>query len=311
MNHRFLLRLVTNVAVCLLTLSCFGIVLWVIDEFLGWDILPDAISLIVRALLVAGGVIAFVLVVMNALLSLALLAEANASRAGLPNYGVSARVKRRVRQSIVAGVVAIALIIGGLQLTDHVRAQAATRASEVKFMQAQADLDVAVNEALNLFTPSLLEALSTNTLAEKGQLGNMSKLFNAIQSSFPHSPSTVVLTPASQQPFRYSRITINSIGSNSDGKTILSPDFYTNFPSEKETQVIEQLFAGELPSMVEPLEGRIINNTVPSSWGVLKQEDRVIAIVYLYSDLFPGFNPYDNRRSSFHHDGPDNLFANT
>ncbi|MGB3298535.1 MAG: hypothetical protein WBA76_09725, partial [Phormidesmis sp.] len=125
MNHRFLLRLVTNLAVFLLTLSCFGVVLWVMDEFLLWDILPDGWSMIVRALLVAGGIIAFVLLVMNVLLSLALVAEASASRAELPNYGVSARVKRRVQRSIVAGIVAIALVIGGLQVTDHFRTQAA------------------------------------------------------------------------------------------------------------------------------------------------------------------------------------------
>ena len=47
-------------------------------------------------------------------------------------------------------------------MTNHVRAQAATRASKAEFMQAQADFDIAVDEALDLFTLPLIEALSTN-----------------------------------------------------------------------------------------------------------------------------------------------------
>ena len=200
MNHRFLLRLVTNLAVFLLMLSCFGIVLWVIDEFLGWDILPEAWSLAVRALLVAAGIIAFVLVVMNVLLSLALLAEANASRAELPNYGISQRLKRRVRNSIVAALVAIALLIAGLQITDHFRAQATAREAEVEFIQAQADMNDSMQQVLQLFTPELLEAIETNTLTEKGQLGNTIKLLDSIETSFPSSPSLSLIVPAQQPP---------------------------------------------------------------------------------------------------------------
>ena len=307
MNHRFLLRLVTNLAIFLLTLSCFGIVLWVIDEFLLWDILPDAWSLIVRALLVAGGIIAFVLVVMNALLSLALVAESNASRADLPNYGVSQRVKRRVRQSIVVGIVAIALLIGGLQITDHFRAQAAAKENRAEFVQAQAEMDNAMEQVLALFTPPLLEAIENNTLAEKGQLGNMAKLFSAIQSSFPNSPSIALLKPATQLPFKYMRIDSQSIQNNGSGKTFLSPKLYTTFPTKTEAQAVEQLLAGEPPTIEEPLTGQLINNTLPSSWGVLKRNGRIIAIAYLQSDQFQAFDP---NNSSSYHDGPNSLLSN-
>ena len=314
MNHRFLLRLVTNLAVVLLALSCFGTVLWVIDEILRWDILPDGWSLLIRALLVAGGIVTFVLVVMNLLLSLALLAEATASRAQLPDYVVSRRLKRRVRRSIVAGVVAIALIIGGLQITDYFRAQAAAREAQAEFTQAQADLDTAMVQVLDLFTPPLLEAIDTNTLVEQGQLGNLSKLFSSIQASFAHSPTATLLVPASQPPFRYARINRDSIRPNNAGRLLLASELYATFPSALETQSVEQLFAGELPAITEPLAGQVINNTLPSTWGVLKRDGQVIAIVYLQGNLaYDGpyssnFAPYGS--SAFHHDGPDSLMSN-
>ncbi|MEL7331384.1 MAG: hypothetical protein AAFN12_04010 [Cyanobacteria bacterium J06560_2] len=321
MNHRFLLRLTTNVAVVLLVLSCFGIVLWVIDTFLQWDILPDAISLLVQALLVASGIIAAVLVVMNVLLSLALLAEASASRANLPNYGVSARLKRRVRTSIIASIVAIALLIGGLQITNQVRTRVANRSAEADFIQTQADMDESMAEVLTLFTPEILDGLEQGTLAEKGQLGNTVKLFNSIQTSFPHSPALVILTPANQPPYKYSRIDVSSIKANSAGETSLTPVLYTNFPNKQETDVVEQLLAGEISPLSEPLKGAVINNTVPSSWGVLQREGRIFGVTYLVDGRYANFTstypesvaPYfvNGLRTpgTFHHDGPDTLLT--
>lgn len=309
MNHRFLLRFFTNLAIVLLSFSCSGIVLWVIDEVLLWDILPDAWSLLVRALLIAGGIVTFVLVVMNVLLSLALTAESNANRAGLPDYAVSRRAKRRMRQSLVAGLVAIALIIGGLQITNHFRAQAAAEAARSEFSQAQTDLNTSMQAVLNLFTPPLLEAIDTNTLAEKGQLGNLSKLLSAIKASFPHSPNATLLVPAAQPPFKYARINSSSIRSSNDGKLQLSPELYTTFPSEQETQTIEQLFTGKLPTLTDPLAGQMINNTLPSTWGVLKRDGQVIAVVYLQSELLYDLVPY-GASPAFHHEGPDSLLSN-
>ncbi|MEM9091234.1 MAG: hypothetical protein AAGC93_21150 [Cyanobacteria bacterium P01_F01_bin.53] len=315
MNHRFLLRLITNIAFCLLSFSCLGIVLWVVDVMLQWDILPDALSMVVEALLVAGGIIAFVLMIMNVLLSLTLIAEANASRANLPNYGVSERLKRQVRKAILASIVAIALLIGGLQITNHLRGQVATREAEAEFIQTQADMDDSMSEVLALFSPPLLEGLENNTLAEKGQLGNMAKLFNAIATSFPHTPVATVLIPANQAPYKYARIDGRSLKSNTNGKITLSPELYTTFPDKREAEAIEQLFAGTLPTLIEPLEGQLLNNTVPSSWGLLKRNDNIIAVVYLaegYDEPYDNQNYYDYYPSSteFHHDGPDKLLTN-
>lgn len=324
MNHRFLLRLVTNLAVVLLTLSCFGIVLWVIDEFLQWDILPDALSLLVQALLVSGGIIAFVMVVMNVLLSLSLLAEASASRAQLPNYAVSARAKRRVRRSIVVGLVAIALLIASLQITNQVRARVAQRAVQAEiaednteFLQIQSDLNDSVDQVLDLFTPELVEAIATNTLVQKGQLSSTSRLFSSIQSSFAHSPSIKLLTRADNAPFKYSSIDSSSIRSVEGGNLSLTPELYTTFPTEQEVNAVQQLFSGELPAFSEPLAGQFLNNRVPSSWGVLRRNGQVVAIVYLQStqpaaDFNRGnFNfQIEDARKDFYHTGPDRLISN-
>lgn len=305
MNHRFALRLVTSLTVWLLTLSCIGIVLWVIDEFLGWDILPDALTLVVQALLVAGGIIAAVLVVMNVVLSLALLAEASASRAQLPDYAISRRFTRRTRRTILASCLAVVLLLGGLQAVNQVRLQAATRADRVEFNQIQDDMDVSMQQVVELFSPDLLEGLATNTLEEKGQLGNLNKLLQSIPSSFPHSPTASILVPTTEAPFKYARIQEGTIIADKQVQLKLTPKLYTSFPSQAETQLIEQLLAGQYSQLQSEVEGDFIRTDVPSSWGVLKYEGQVVAIAYLASPQHGDFYPH-----IFHHEGPANLITN-
>ena len=311
MNHRFLLRLITNLAIFLLTLACFGTVLWVVDEFLQWDILPPVWSLLVRAGLVAGGIIAFVMVVMNLLLSLALLAEASASRAQLPDYAISSRLKRRVGQSIVVVLAAIALIIGGLQITNQLRASAAAEEAQVQFVQTQTEMDRSVEQVLPLFTEPILDGLANSTLAESGQISSLARLLDSVQTSFPHAPSMILIVRADQAPFKYARIDSGRITANSQGQLTLTPQFYATFPTEKETEIIKQLFEEQLTEIARPLAGQVINTEIPSSWGVLKQDGKVIAIVYLQQGNFSNFDnrgyrdPYDS-----YHTGPKRLITN-
>jgi hypothetical protein len=301
MNPRFLLRIVTTLAICLMMVSCFGVVLWVIDEIVGWDILPDAWSLLVRALLVAGGIVAFVLVVMNVVLSLSLLAEASASRAQLPDFQVSRRWRRRFRLGLLTGLAAVLLAIAGLQVTDQVRANAAARAAQAEFNQVQAELDSALPEALALFTAPLQDAIAQDTLTDQSRLRDIRRLFSSIQTSLPHSPFTKLLVKAAS-PYDYKSVDIAAI--TVDGSRLfLSPEYYASFPTATESEAIAALFSGQLPQLDQPLSGRFLSNTVPSTWGVLQQNDQVIALVYLEAirDL-PNI-------TKFHHSGPDELIS--
>jgi hypothetical protein len=301
-NHRFLLRFITNIAVYLLLFSCFGVVLWVVDEIIGWDILPDAWSLLVRACLVAGGIIAFVLVVINIILSLALVAEAQASRAALPDFQIARQLKRRFKRSFVALGLVVALLVAGLQVADRFRSATLARATRNEFAQVQTETEASLDKALDLFPPELLSALAQNQL-DQSQLSSLRKLLGAISNSFPHRPTVAMLLPAAA-PYQYSRIDQGSIASNQEGKLYLAPQFYTAMPSDVEDAAIKALFEGKPYPVDEVMQGAILNNTLPSAWGVLKHSGEVVAVVYLQADY-----PIDYD-SSLHHDGPEKLLSN-
>lgn len=258
-----------------------------------------------QALLVAGGIIALVLVVMNMVLSLALLAEASASRAQLPDYAISRRFTRRMRRTILAGCLAIALLLGSLQIINQVRLQSSIRADRLEFNQVQDDMDAAVEQVVDLFPPPLLEALETNTLAQQGQLGNFKKLLQSISDSFPHNPTAVILIPTTEAPFKYARIEAGAIVSDKEGRLALSPKLYTGFPTQAESQVVEQLFSGQYTKLQAAINGDFIRTSMPSSWGVLKHNGQIVAIAYLESTQHGSFYP-----EVFHHNGPATLITN-
>jgi hypothetical protein len=302
LNHRFLLRFVTNIAVYLLLFSCFGVVLWVVDEIIGWDILPDAWSLLVRAALVAGGIIAFVLVVINLILSLALVAESQASRATLPDFQISGRLRRRFKHSFVALGLVVALLVVGLQVADRFRSAALARTARSEFEQVQATTETSLDKVLDLFSPELITALAQNQL-DQTQLSSLRRLLGSISNSFPHRPTVAMLLPA-QSPYQYYRIDPGSIAANKEGQLYLAPQFYTAMPSELENTTLKALFEGKPAPVTEAMQGAVLNNTFPSAWGVLNNNGKIVAVVYLQAE-FPM-----NYDSSFNHDGPDQLLSN-
>jgi hypothetical protein len=316
-NHRFLLRLVTNLVVIALLLSCVGVLLWIVDEIIGWDILPDAISVYLRALIIGIGWVTFTLVIAHFLLSLALFAESSANRAELPDFQVSPRLRRRFRRGVFATGILSAFVIAGLQAVDIVRKNLAQQDMAVeakqlfdrergKFNQIQQDLDRSVPRILQLFTPQLLEAIAT----QKASPAELRKLFQAVNVSFPHKPSIALLTLA-DSPYKYARIDQKAIGFNSKTNSyFLTPEFYLGFPTPLETRLIERLFQGQPTTLDRSLKGVMIQNTTPSSWGVLRQNNRVIAVVYLWVEqACPEPNQYVKDRCT--HPGPAAFHTNS
>ncbi|MEA5464812.1 hypothetical protein [Leptothoe sp. PORK10 BA2] len=80
-----------------------------------------------------------------------------------------------------------------------------------------------------------------------------------------------------------------------------------------EADAIAKLFSNQLPTITEPLQGAILNNTLPSSWGVLNRNGKIIAVAYLQSNLDQSFSPFGTpygEQSSRYHSGPAELLSN-
>jgi hypothetical protein len=290
-NHRFLLRLITNLLICTLVLSSVGVLLWTVDEFIGWDILPENVGIYVRALIIGIAWVTFSLIVAHLLLSVTLFAEASASRAKLPDFQISSPLKRRLKRILPLTVLVCILLIMGLQAVDGVRkniteqtakqeAEQKTRKefekARIQFNQIQESVDQSLPKVLKLFTPSLLKSIQTNTISAS----EINQLFESVTVSLPHAPSLALLIPA-KQPYKYYKIDRQAIALGKNGVPYLQPQFYLGFPTQLETKVVDQLFSKQVYALKTGLNGVFIKNTNPSSWGVLKLNNQAIALVYL------------------------------
>lgn len=307
-NHRFLLRLITNLVICTLALSCVSVLLWTIDEFVGWDILPDTLGIYVRALVIGIAWITGTLIAMHLLLSLTLFAEASATRAKLTDFKVSPLLKRRLKRLLILTVLASILLLFGLQVVDGARKKVAEQVAKqeaiIKFNQIHEDIEQALPEILKQFTPSLLSSIQSNTISAS----EIRQILQAVTVSFPHNPSLVLLIPA-EAPYKYYRIDQQAIPTDKNGVPYLKPQFYFEFPTQLESEIVDKLFSGQTSSTKTALNGVFIRNTLPSSWGILRLDGQVIALVYL------GVNyrcpqPTQLIKDSCIHSGPKALYTN-
>ncbi|MBW4551173.1 MAG: hypothetical protein KME35_08705 [Aphanocapsa sp. GSE-SYN-MK-11-07L] len=156
-----------------------------------------------------------------------------------------------------------------------------------------------------LFTPPLLAAIATNQIPA----ADLRQLLQSVTISFPNQPALALLIPA-DPPYKYSRIDQQAIQLNRKSNAFfLSPQRFVGFPSSLEAKVVDQLFSGQNPKFTSGLNGVFINNTQPSSWGVLRYNNRVIALVYLGVDYqCPGPSEFVKARCV--HPGPVSLHAN-
>jgi hypothetical protein len=81
------------------------------------------------------------------------------------------------------------------------------------------------------------------------------------------------------------------------------------FPTQLETEAVNQLFAEQAAAPTAALTRVLIRNTVPSSWGVLRLNGRAIALVHLEAS-YSCPEPTEFIKDICTHDGPGEFYAN-
>jgi len=183
------------------------------------------------------------------------------------------------------------------------RARIAAREATVEFERDRDLVERDLPSVLQLFAPPLREAIATGDLSAPEHLAALQQIFAAVTISFPAEPQIALLIPA-QDPYKYYRIDRDDLTTDDRGNLNLRPTYHAGFPSEVESQAIDALFAGESVRLDAPLKGAFLNNTLPSSWGLLADTaDRPLALVYMHAN-FRGLPALKD----LHHPGPERLY---
>ncbi|HIG31145.1 MAG TPA: hypothetical protein EYQ50_26420 [Verrucomicrobiales bacterium] len=303
-NLRYTLRVSTNIALFIFLCFSIGALLWVSDEFLGWNLLPDWIDAYAQLIIVAIGFAAGLAIATSGMCGFALLAEAAAKRADIQDY----RTTRKTWKfgGVLIGMAFVALL--SLNQLDNYRKKAAfekARASyRIQYFQTVQELNLATPRIIAIFTSDLIEATLLATVMEKHPA--LTTFLSAVRSSTSFRPNVSLLVRAAA-PYRYCLLKLlesndrdnygNPRNREENARRYhIEKQFYIGFPTQRETALIEELFSGTTPPLESRLEGEIIDNQSPGSWGILKSDDEVIGLLILQTDT--------HSRYDFFHAGP-------
>ena len=286
LNHRYILRVVTDGALVLFVMSAVGAVLWVTDEFLGWNILPDWIDKYAQLIIVLFGAATGLAVGASLLCSVALMAESAAQRAGIEDYRTPPRIWRLLGLVVVLFGAGLFLFYQIDVYRKGVALQKEEQTERVKSRERVQEFQAVLPRLVEAFPGPLVEAMSGGTLSE--QSPELVTFLSAIQSSTAHHPEVILLTRANA-PYRFCRYRLRSRRDGQAAETLgrfyIERQFYTGFPSEAEAGVVRRLFEGQAVALESRIEGEVINNLRPGAWGVLSWKGEAAGLLVIQGDF--------------------------
>lgn len=272
MNHRRALRLSTDAGLIIFLLMAVGVVLWITDVVLGWNLLPDWIDRYAELIVIICSLLAAFAVVMSVMCSLVVMAESMAEKNGI------AAPKPLGRWWLVLPVGALVVFVGmfGLHKLDEYRAdQKAERRQQ--YLQGEIPANIA------LFSPQLKEALASPATAPGPEDERAAKLLKAIAASTSHAPEVSILVKAASP---MTHCVIKALWnpkrkSTAEGWQYLERKYLTSFPEKWEREAVRAAFAGGEVVLPAGKRGVFFNPTVPQAWGALKRGDEVVGLLML------------------------------
>lgn len=277
MNHRRALILSTNAGLLIFATVIVGVVIWTTDEMLGWNLLPLWMDEYARLMVIIMALLAGFSVVISAMCSLAVMADAAAERAGLRAPAPLGRAK-------IGVAVGLASMLGVMFLLhQYDRYRAHHRAAAMR-----AQLAERVPGIVDLFSAEVAGALGCDASHPSDEA--VAQLLRAIETSTPFRPQVSLLLPANA-PYTYCILTALPSPSRrfqTDDWTYVSREFLTGFPSDREAEVVRSAFAGQTGRRApDGLRGVFVDTTTPSEWGPIRWQGKVVGLLMLRGFL-PG-----------------------
>jgi len=320
-KHLSLARFTTNLTLLFFVLFALGFVLWMSDEFLKWNILPDWIDKYAELLILIFGFFAFLLVVSSFLCHFMVIAEFAAHKMGLTSQEEAFLTRQKVIILAVLLIISLSLFFTFHKIDKY---REANRLDEIrvefkgKLDERSEILTQALSEIVALFPETLLQAMADKSILQQqdNHYIELTKLLGAIQASFPRTPDVYLLMLANL-PYQYEKI---SVGGKRDYEHYngyekqkiqgyeLYQQAFIRLQDKIEQEIVTALFQERIKPLDAVLEGQFLNNNNPSVWGLLKYKQQIVAIIFL-EDILEGYH-FENIRKDIFHPGPLKLISN-
>lgn len=314
LNYLRLTKISTNLTLLTFFLFGLGLIFSIADQMLRWDILPDAIEKYAYLIIISFGIFVSFFIVSSVICSLTALAEFTAGK----TQGQQPELTLSRRKKIISGITIVTVILAFFVFhkIDEYRKQEIFARDAEKFAERlkneSKQLEEALIKVLPAFPEDLLQKIGDRTTLENTDcFKELTNFLRAVSLSIPDNPEVKLLTYANE-PYKYLVISMaeaEQYYENTD-KYNWYKQSYLIFSKELENQAIENLFKENWQPLTEPLRGDFIDNTNPSSWGVLKLGGQVIAILLLKKPVDSYYFDQLREKRSFNHLGPAKIHSN-
>lgn len=276
MNLRRVIRVSVSILVSLLALTSAGVVLWVADEGLGWNLFPDWLEECAYVLLASIGLLTVFAAASCVCASAALAALSAADRSGTEPEREPSKVHRWAVRGVAAALVLAVAVGVALQKVDDWRAKrlrAEYRAEHARSFEAvRADLakDAAVFAAK--VSPDLMPSAGGGDTAREKEL---SVLLSSFAASSQFGPS-VWLVVRGEPPYVWRKLSPNPKARDPDEPWLLSSPL-VDLPSVWERDTVSALFNGAELTVPHGRSGAVLDTREPCAWHAVESSDGSVA----------------------------------
>jgi len=280
-NPRYFLKIATNATFLLIVFFGLGSILWLIDEVLNWNILPDFIDKYVQVIIAVFGVMGALSILTMLISLLAIVGERIAQKAGYSEVSISEKFKKRV----IYGLGIFLLLNVVFFSIDKVRSahlekewkleQAKEKAKEeaqaaYNYQFASHAIDSALDEHLRELEPILAEYIPNREARNEPLI----QLLHSLRRSTPGYPQIEILT-CSEAPYKYEVFSV--VGVQND--TLLSSRKLLSFPSSDENQMVEEVLEVGYSNVKLTGTKVFFRGQQAHGWRTIQNQGKVIAVL--------------------------------
>lgn len=283
MDFRRILRHSAAIALGAFFLALVGSILWIFDEYLGWDILPDWLEDCAMAIVTILLVVSVFAVLTNLVSAVTVVADSLAERCAGPARPGRAR---RPMAWIAAMVVALIAVLAGFQQVSKVRTrrQEAARIEKVRtedralYDRLKSSLKASAAESAAKF-PGTMAATLAPAMSSDDEKG-VAEFLRSLAASIQYAPS-VRMVIRGEPPYVYQSISAMSSWSKDENGRVrhLKRENLVDLPSVWERDTVAALFDGAELDVPHGRGGAIIDTKEPCAWSAVRRDGEVVGLL--------------------------------
>ncbi len=285
LDFRKTLRTSATLALGVFFLALVGSILWLFDEFLDWDILPDWLESCASAIVTILIVISAFAVLTNLVSAVTVVADSLAERfAGPARSGGT----RRVAVWAVVFAFALIAVLAGFQQVSKVRTRRLEQAWKAQcraedrelYERIHASLRASADVFADKFPAALAGDLAAGLPTEREK--EVAKYLRSLTASLPYGPRARIVVRGSS-PYLYQSLSALAGWSKDPEGAVrhLGRENLVGLPSTWERDTVAALFQGAELDVPHGRGGAVIDTKEPCAWRAIRADGKVVGLLVL------------------------------